>query len=101
MVHHTNRSPNDTSKTKAGLFEHKNPNTIIKLDTGNAQAQLNQMNCSIKRRVVQGSMVLFQKIIRRALEGLWVNIPGIDAVKDLLKNGEHVMLIPTYKSYTD
>jgi glycerol-3-phosphate O-acyltransferase len=42
-----------------------------------------------------------EKILRNTLEGLWVNQTGIENLKKLIKDGEHVILIPTYKSFTD
>jgi hypothetical protein len=34
-----------------------------------------------------------EKILRNTLEGLWVNQTGIDNLKKLIKDGEHVILI--------
>jgi len=41
------------------------------------------------------------KILRRSIEGIWVNQSGIQTVKDLLARGERVILLPTFKSFVD
>lgn len=41
------------------------------------------------------------KVLRNSFDGLWVSQPGIDSLKALLKDGQHVILIPTYKSFSD
>ena len=41
------------------------------------------------------------KILRNSCEGIWVNSSGIQRVKDLLANGERVLLMPMYKSFVD
>ena len=46
-------------------------------------------------------MYRLEKILRNSFDGIWVNQPGVDVVKKLLKEGEHVILMPTYKSFSD
>ena len=41
------------------------------------------------------------KTLRNALEGLYINDPGLDHVKELLAKGEKVVLVPIYKSFLD
>jgi len=41
------------------------------------------------------------KTFRSALEGLFVNDPGLLKVKDLLNKNEKVVLVPIYKSFLD
>jgi len=40
-------------------------------------------------------------VLRNIVEGIWVNQSRIDNLKKLIKDGEHVILIPTYKSFAD
>ena len=41
------------------------------------------------------------RIFRNAFEGIFVNDPGLDRVKDLLAKKEKVILIPIYRSFLD
>lgn len=90
-----------TQGPHAGIFDIKNPNTIIKLNQADAKLQLSSMQGDIRRNLIQALMVPLQKLLRRSFEGLWVNMPSLEAVKDLIKSGDHVVLLPTYKSFAD
>ena len=46
-------------------------------------------------------MIPLQKFLRMGLEGLWVNRPSVENVKSLMQQGNHVILVPTYKSFAD
>ena len=42
-----------------------------------------------------------QKLLRNIFQGIWVNQKGIENVKKLLSSKNHVVLMPTYKSFAD
>lgn len=44
---------------------------------------------------------LMNTIARRAFDGLYVDQAGLNKVKNLIAKGEKVILMPTYKSFTD
>jgi hypothetical protein len=46
-------------------------------------------------------MIPLQKVLRHAFEGIWVNKPSVEKVKALIKQGDHVILMPTFKSFAD
>ena len=46
-------------------------------------------------------MLPLQKIMRNSLQGLYVSQPGLDQVKSLMEKGDHVILMPTFKSFAD
>ena len=46
-------------------------------------------------------MIFLQKFLRHGFEGIWVNQPSVENVKLLIKKGDHVVLLPTYKSFAD
>jgi hypothetical protein len=39
--------------------------------------------------------------MRKAVHGLWVDQKSISKVKNLLDQGNHVVLMPLYKSFAD
>lgn len=41
------------------------------------------------------------KVFRNAFEGIFINDPGIDNIKNLLAKKEKVILVPIYKSFLD
>jgi len=74
---------------------------MIQLDHKAAQAQLQQMNCSIDKRFVAPVVWSFTKILRELTQGLFVEQSGIKQVKQLIGMNERVVLIPHYKSFAD
>jgi len=66
-----------------------------------AETQLKQLQCQVDKKAIQGMMVPLQKVLRHSFEGIWVSEPSVQKVKALIKQGDHVILMPTYKSFAD
>ena len=61
------------------------------------------MNCSIHKQTFGAMIVSLNKIFRHAFEGIYVDQPGISALKNLSYQSfnQRVVLVPNYKSVTD
>lgn len=75
--------------------------SVIGLDQQDAIAQLNQLDCRLSKKALRPMFAFFNRQFRHALEGLFVDQMGIKNIKQLLDKGERVLLLPTYKSFTD
>lgn len=73
----------------------------LAFNAASIKRQLYKMDCRISARTLLMTSYFVNKILRRSIEGIWVNQSGIQTVKDLLARGERVILLPTFKSFVD
>lgn len=59
------------------------------------------MRSSITLSGVRYLLYIFNKRMRRAMQGLLVDMKGVDMVKNHVDNGYKVILMPIYKTYLD
>ena len=57
---------------------------IVKLDIGIAKKQLDEMNTKVTMMGVKSIIWYFNKTMRKALQGLHVDLPSVERVKTLL-----------------
>ena len=66
-----------------------------------AQKQLEEMHAYISKSNTKALLWYFNKTMRKAVRGLYVDTIGVERVKDLINGNNHVVLIPLYKSFGD
>lgn len=59
------------------------------------------MNTSVNKSAWPAMLMFINRTFRNAFEGIYINDPGLDTVKDLLQKQEKVILVPLYKSFLD
>ena len=76
-------------------------NSGITFSLSSAKAQLEEMRSEITANGVRTMVYLFNKNMRRSLQGLHVDMRGLQTVQDLVKQDKKVILMPLYKTFTD
>jgi glycerol-3-phosphate O-acyltransferase len=59
------------------------------------------MNSRINKQTIQFVMYYLNRKFRDIFEGIYVNDPELDSLKQLLTKKDPVILLPVYKSYLD
>lgn len=77
----TEQKEGTANKLTLGLYQRvssKNISETLKLNSINAKEHLKSLNCEVSKKSIQSLMVPLQKILRNALDGLYVSQPGMD-----------------------
>lgn len=84
-----------------GLLPSQSPGTIIQMNKQHAKTQLKQLDTTVNKKAWPPLLMYINSTFRNAFEGIFLNDPGFNRVKELLSKKEKVILIPTYKSFLD
>jgi len=66
-----------------------------------AQAQLQEMKSEITPLGARALLYLFNKNMRRSIQGLHVDMTGINVIREKLKAGYKIIFMPLYKTFLD
>ena len=95
------KSVTDQSNNMAKSKGKPNKNYQVAFDTVAAQNQLNEMRSNITPAGIRASTWYFNKMFRRAFQGIHVDTASLQTVRDLVESGHKVVLMPLYKSFGD
>lgn len=59
------------------------------------------MRSEIKKTGLKVFYWYFNKILRHAVQGLWVDTKSVNIVKELIDLNHRIVIVPIYKSFAD
>ena len=91
---------NVSKKNRDVMSTLKKPSALT-FDVQAAKNQLEEMHAQISKASTSTLLWYFNKTMRSAVRGLFVDMNGIERVKNLIKGNKTVIFVPLYKSYGD
>lgn len=73
----------------------------LTFDLSKAKTQLEEMQSEISQQGIRSCTYLFNKNMRRAIQGLYVDLNGVSKVKTMIQAGYKVIFMPLYKTFMD